>query len=193
LQAGQSYRARVREVKTNANTQIPTNALVLSIGPQLLANVPETEPGALLQISTATSPDLKGIKVAIAGGPALLRSGKPLIGKTVPPGLSGNYSERSKYERHPRAAIGWSPTHLYLMVVDGRQPSLSVGMTLAELADQFQKLGCTEAMNFDGGKSAQMWMSGEIKNSPCQGEDTVANSLFVVRKVTETPKASAAH
>jgi len=36
-------------------------------------------------------------------------------------------------------------------------------------------------MNLDGGKSAQMWMNGRIMNSPCQGEDTVASSLLVVR------------
>jgi exopolysaccharide biosynthesis protein len=37
-------------------------------------------------------------------------------------------------------------------------------------------------MNLDGGKSAQMWMNGQIMNSPAQGEDTVANALFVVRR-----------
>jgi exopolysaccharide biosynthesis protein len=37
-------------------------------------------------------------------------------------------------------------------------------------------------MNLDGGKSAQLWIAGQIVNSPCQGEDTVANSLLVVRK-----------
>jgi len=53
---------------------------------------------------------------------------------------------------------------------------LSVGMKLAELAEYFLGLGCTDAMNLDGGKSAQMWMNGRIMNSPCQGEDTVASS-----------------
>jgi len=59
---------------------------------------------------------------------------------------------------------------------------LSVGMKLAELAEYFVGLGCTDAMNLDGGKSAQMWVSGQIVNSPCQGEDTVANACFVIRK-----------
>jgi hypothetical protein len=27
-----------------------------------------------------------------------------------------------------------------------------------------------------------MWLAGRIVNDPCQGEDTVANSLLVVRK-----------
>jgi exopolysaccharide biosynthesis protein len=44
------------------------------------------------------------------------------------------------------------------------------------------KLGCTDAMNLDGGKSAQLWMNGQTMNSPCQGDDTVANSLLVIRK-----------
>jgi exopolysaccharide biosynthesis protein len=78
--------------------------------------------------------------------------------------------------------VGWSATHIYLITVDGRQPGLSVGMKLAELAEYMVKLGCIDAMNLDGGKSAQMWLAGRIVNDPCQGEDTVANSLLVVRK-----------
>jgi exopolysaccharide biosynthesis protein len=156
--------------------------VVLSLGPQLLARVPEVAPGAVLEISTATTPDLNGVKTAIGGGPALIKDGKPFSLKAPPPGSSEGYSERSKYERHPRSAVGWSPTHIYLLTVDGRQPELSVGMTLAELAAYMTKLGCTDGMNFDGGASASMWMSGRIVNDPCQGERAVANSLLVVRK-----------
>jgi hypothetical protein len=182
LQAGQTYRGRVREVQTTGNTRLAAGALVLSLGPQLLARLPEVAPGAVLEISTTTTPDLTGVKTAIAGGPALIKDGKPFSLKTPPTGTSGDYSERSKYERHPRSAVGWSPTHVFLLTVDGRQPGLSMGMKLAEVAEYMVGLGCTDAMNFDGGKSAQMWMSGEIMNSPCQGEDTVANCLLVVRK-----------
>jgi exopolysaccharide biosynthesis protein len=126
---------------------------------------------------------LKGVKSAIGGGPTLLKDGKSMFSMgDAPPGTSQNFSERSKYERHPRSAVGWSATHVYFVIVDGRQPRLSMGMKLSELADYMKKLGCTEAMNLDGGKSAQLWMSGQIVNSPCQGEDTVANSLLVLRR-----------
>ena len=182
LQPSQSFRARVRDISTNGNTRFTGEIVVLSFPPQMLSNLPALEVGATVQISTALTPDLKGVKTAIGGGPALIKNGKAFALKDPPPGTSANYSERSKYERHPRSAVGWSPTHIYLVTADGRQPGLSVGMKLAELAEVFVKLGCTEAMNFDGGKSAQMWMNGEIMNSPCQGEDTVANSLLVVRK-----------
>lgn len=182
LQPSQTYRTRVREISTNGNTRLGAGAMVLSFAPQMLSTLPALEAGSMLQISTALTPDLKGVKTAIAGGPALIKDGKAFSLKEPPPGTSSDYSQRSKYERHPRSAVGWSPTHIYLVTVDGRQPGLSAGMKLAELAEVFVKLGCTDAMNFDGGKSAQMWMSGEIMNSPCQGEDTVANSLLVVRK-----------
>ena len=182
LQAGQTYRARVREVQSNGNTRLAADLMVLSLAPQLLDKLPELAAGMVLEISTATTPDLKGVKCAIAGGPALIKDGKAFTLKSPPPGAAGGYSEMSKYERHPRSAIGWSPTHVYLVTVDGRQPGLSVGMKLAELAEYFVGLGCTDAMNFDGGKSAQMWVTGQIVNSPAQGEDTVANACFVIRK-----------
>jgi len=185
LQAGQVYRARVRDVQARGNTRIPADAMVLSLAPQLLTEVPAVAAGAVLEISTATTPDLKNVKTAIAGGPALIKAGTRFSQKRPSPGTSGDYSQRSKYERHPRSAVGWSATHVHLVTVDGRQPSLSTGMTLAELADYMAGLGCTEAMNLDGGKSAQLWMAGQIVNNPCQGEDTVANSLLVVRKPQE--------
>jgi hypothetical protein len=183
LQASENYRARIRQIATNGNTRLTAGAMVLSLSPQLLASVPEVEVGGVLQISTTTTPELKGVKAAVGGGPALVQNGKAAFtAKVAPPEIARVWSERSKYERHPRCAMGWNATHIYLVIIDGRQPGLSMGMKLAELAEYFQKLGCTEAINFDGGKSAQMWMDGRIMNSPCQGEDTVANSLLVVRK-----------
>jgi exopolysaccharide biosynthesis protein len=182
LQAGQTYRARVREISTNGNTRLVPDVVVLSLGPQVPGTIPDPPPGTVLQISTATAPDLKGVKTAIGGGPALIRDKKLFDLFDPPRGTSSDFSQRSKYERHPRSAVGWSATHVYFVTVDGRQPGLSVGMKLAELAEFMSKLGCTDAMNLDGGKSAQLWISGRIVNSPCQGEDTVANSLLVVRK-----------
>jgi large repetitive protein len=182
LQASGTYRARVGEVSAMGNTRLAPGVMVLSLGPRVTPAVPEVSPGMVLQISTATTPDLAGVQTAIGGGPALIKEGQPFAQKRPIEGGSGAFSERSKYERHPRAAIGWSPTHVYLVVVDGRQPGLSVGMRLTELAQFLLSLGCKEAMNFDGGKSAQMWLNGRTVNSPVHGEDPVANCLLVLRK-----------
>jgi exopolysaccharide biosynthesis protein len=86
-------------------------------------------------------------------------------------------------EDHPRAAIGWNEKYFYLVEVDGRQKHLSVGMTLDDLAKWLMKLGCTEAMNFDGGGSATLWFDGQVRNSPCDRmEREIANCLVIVRK-----------
>ncbi len=182
LEAGQTYRAKVREVRLSSNLALPPDAMVLSVGPEYPGKVPAVEAGTVLEISTATTPDLKGVKTVVGGGPELIRDGKAFSQMEPPPGTTKAYSDRSKYERHPRSAIGWNATHIFMVIVDGRQEGLSVGMKLAELAQYMAKLGCTDAMNFDGGNSAQMWMNGRIMNSPCHGEDTVANSLMLVRK-----------
>lgn len=182
FQANQKYRARVRQISTTGNTPIPDDGFVLSISPEMVSSVPDAPVGAVVEISTATTPDLTGVQMAIAGGPAIVKDGKPFALHNPPPGASGNYSEASKYQRHPRSAVGWNSKYLFLVTVDGRQPGLSMGMKLAELGEYMKKLGCTDAMNLDGGKSAQMWMNGQILNSPHQGEDTVANSLLIVRK-----------
>ena len=94
----------------------------------------------------------------------------------------GKQGEWGKGEpRHPRSAIGWNDAFFYLVVVDGRQAN-SVGMTFPELAALMAELGCTEALNLDGGGSSTMWVSGRIVNSPSGGaERALANALVLVR------------
>ena len=59
---------------------------------------------------------------------------------------------------HPRTALGFdgSGTWLLLMVVDGRQPGFSEGVTLYELARILQSENCTQSINLDGGGSSIM-------------------------------------
>jgi hypothetical protein len=133
---------------------------------------PALRRGAAVTIRTHTEPSLDGVTTAIGGGPALLAGGKPTA-------MRANKSR----ERHPRSAIGWNTDHFFLVVVDGRQPGLSVGMTLPELAGRMLALGCSEAMNLDGGGSAELILDGRILNSPCYGhERATATSLLVVRR-----------
>ena len=90
--------------------------------------------------------------------------------------------------RHPRTVAGLNAgaTKLILMVIDGRKPGIAVGMSYDELATELIRLGCTEALNLDGGGSSVMAvrdpMQGEFKilNEPTDGrERAVANVLGV--------------
>ena len=60
--------------------------------------------------------------------------------------------------RHPRTALGLSRDahQLTLLVVDGRQPSVSEGVSEYELAELLLACGCADAMNLDGGGSSIM-------------------------------------
>lgn len=90
----------------------------------------------------ATHPKLT-LYNAVTGDPRLIRNGKIV----VEPGG----------KRHPRTAIGLAKgKKLLLAVVDGRQPSYSVGMTTAELAKTLMGFGATEALNLDGGGSSTL-------------------------------------
>lgn len=59
---------------------------------------------------------------------------------------------------HPRSAAGLDTEgrHLFLLVIDGRQPGHSEGVTQKELADWLRKLGCHTGLNLDGGGSSSL-------------------------------------
>ena len=88
--------------------------------------------------------------------------------------------------RHPRTVVGLDATHskLTLLLVDGRKPSVAAGMSYDELAAQMLRLGCTEALNLDGGGSSVMAVrtNGKMKilNVPTDGrERAVVNVLGI--------------
>jgi hypothetical protein len=189
LRLGVNYSARVREVREAGDTRLEPGIMILSLGPAAARRLPEVQTGAVLRISTACSPTLHGIKTAISGGPILLRNGKRL--KPQSRALE-SYEYTSMFERHPRAAIGWNDRYFFFVEVDGRQRQLSIGMTLNELSSFMQNLGCTDAMNFDGGGSATLWYHGEVRNSPCdRAEREIANCLVIVSKPKMAAAASA--
>lgn len=95
------------------------------------------------------------------------------------PGARPEFGER----RHPRTAVGWNGRSLFWVVVDGRQAPISDGMTLAELAALFERLGARHAVNLDGGGSTAMVVRGRVVNRPSDatGERPVGNALLLER------------
>jgi multisubunit Na+/H+ antiporter MnhC subunit len=96
---------------------------------------------------------------AISGDRMLVLQGQPV------PGLDDS-------ELDPRTAIGLNKNgrYLYLLVVDGRQPFYSAGITFADLAQLLVDQGANIAMSLDGGGSSTMVIEGE------DGEPVVLNS-----------------
>lgn len=84
---------------------------------------------------------------------------------------------------HPRTAIGYdaTATKVVMLVVDGRS-SISAGCSTKVLADIMRYLGCTEALNFDGGGSSELYTTSlGIRNIPSDGKErTVCNAVWAV-------------
>ena len=118
------------------------------------------------------------IAAAVGGGPRILRDGKVSV-ELKEEGISESFSTT----KHPRTAIGFSKDKsiVYLATVDGRQPAISIGHSLVELAQYMKELGAWDAMNLDGGGSTTMWVRGEIVNKPSDatGPRTVTNALLL--------------
>jgi len=88
----------------------------------------------------------------LEAGPGLLNDGKIEI-----TGIEEKFQPDVLQGRAPRSALGISEDdHLLLVTVNGRQPGVSIGMTLQELAKFMKNKGAVAAMNLDGGYSAQM-------------------------------------
>ena len=99
-------------------------------------------------------------------------------------------SVKFNINRHPRTAFGiTNDYHVLFVTIDGRHAE-AAGMDMWELQDLMNKLGCKDALNFDGGGSTTMYIEGKKENGVVnypsdnrkfdhEGERKVANGLVV--------------
>lgn len=168
LKMGHDIETRIMAVLPGGDHPIKNDRLILSLGSKLTGPATQLQAGQTVRLKLDASVDLSGVQVAVGGGPILIQDGQPRKWKGDQP-------------RHPRTAIGFNNDHLFLVVVDGRQEDLSVGMSLPELAQLMKQLGCKEALNLDGGGSSTLWLDGKIMNSPSDGRPRrIANGLVVL-------------
>ena len=150
---------------------------------QVLAALP-SDPGADLVRSLPTGADVRlrsqlgfpGAVDLIGGTPQVVVDGAPAVAGDLDGDGSGFF------QRQPRTAVGITGDGtLLLVVVDGRQPGYSAGMTLRELSTFMLSLGARNAMNLDGGGSSVMWVNGLVVNRPSDGfERSVSNAVVVL-------------
>ena len=120
------------------------------------------------------------LQEAVGGSAILLKNG---LVENV------GYQAASKTDRHPRTIVGVRADGTVLLIaVDGRQPAISNGASLADLAGILLELGAVDGINLDGGGSTTFITtngSGKytIRNSPSDGSlRNVYNSLIVTAK-----------
>ncbi|MBD8964670.1 phosphodiester glycosidase family protein [bacterium] len=154
---------------------IPENGYVL-VGPK--SKLGKLFGADYVDVEIKTNPKWENVQHIISGGPYLLKDNQIFIDMTA-------QKLQSIGGRNPRTAIGYTEdNNLILVAVDGREGS-SVGLTLVELAKLMKTLGCTNAINLDGGGSTVMYIKGQIVNHPHQpGGIALSNALVISKKST---------
>lgn len=118
----------------------------------------------------------KGAWQVLSFGPGLVENGSVAVsqGEEVGKAMASN----------PRTAIGQIGTNHYVMVVADGRTSESSGLSLYELAEYMESLGCTSAYNLDGGGSSTMVFNGTVINNPTTtgneiGERKVSDIVYI--------------
>ena len=149
---------------------IPQNGYVI-VGPdERLAKIYKAKH---IDLDIKTIPNWENVKHIISGGPYLVKNGEVFVDMTEQKlGAIGG--------KNPRTAIGYTQDGNFVMVaVDGREGA-SVGLTLKELAWFMKSIGCTNAMNLDGGGSTVMYVNGRVVNMPkVKGGIALSNALTI--------------
>lgn len=117
----------------------------------------------------------EGVLQSWCFGPTLVKNGKALTTFNTP--------NLSKTAKEPRTAIGQvGKLHYIILVVDAVRSSTKTegGMSFAQLAQEFERLGCTTAYNLDGGGSTTLYFNGKVINDPCvSGERQISDIIYL--------------
>lgn len=128
----------------------------------------------ILHVGNLTKDEIqeKKIEYGVSFGPVLISNGEPALPESSVSGLN------------PRTAIGQrSDGAILLLVIDGRQV-ISIGASLQDLVDVFQKYGAVNACNLDGGSSTLMWYQGDYINNCASviGNRPVPTTFLVLKE-----------
>ena len=169
------------------NSTIPPGGFVLSAHGVQRERLGQLAVGDRLDVTVALDPawDDLGVTQIIGGGPRLVRDGRLEI-----TGEEELFRDDILVGRAPRTAIGITDDQkLLLVTVNGRQPNISVGMTLEELGNLLIELGAIQAMNLDGGGSTTMVIRDFVLNLPSDGKERpVGNAIVVVAGDSSQPR-----
>lgn len=182
VRPGVAVKGRIAAIANAAQAPIPPRGAVLVANGVAAYGLRRLQVGDEVQLKVDLSPEVGEIRAAVGGGPRLVWGGRLAVEHR-----QERFADSFAHRRHPRSGVGLREGTLVLVTVDGRQPGYSEGMTLTEFGQLFLDLGCTEAMNLDGGGSTTMVVRGRVVNSPSDGgERRVANGLGLFSRALPT-------
>ena len=176
VRPGVELAGAISHLTRGGNTAIPPGGAVLvARGTQAARVAAEAPVNTRIVTRFVLRPDWGQVVEAIGGGPVIVRNGQPVFRafeEFTPDQLSF---------RDARTAVGQRRDgKIVLVVVDGRRPGYSVGVSNYELALILFRLGVVTGSALDSGSSSTMAFEGELLNRPAQrSERRVSEALLV--------------
>ena len=171
------------------STGAPTTAWVYSVGagndniysyPSPSPNAEGSAPQAIPTESFPSGGSPWGAVSAIGGSPMLLRSGAVRISDVEELININNATSR------PRSALGYTASgRVVILAVEGDNANAGYpGINLSDLASMLGSLGCTDAINLDGGGSTSMVIGNQLTVRPGDNgvERPVISALLLKQK-----------
>lgn len=157
----------------------PVGGVLLGLGPAAQALAAPPNLGDTLALAYATSPDASSLLAAVGGGPLLVAGGAAVDDPYSP-------APEERDVRFPVAGAALeSDGTLLLIVADGRNAAVSIGLTRPEFGALMLGFGATDGLAFDSGGSAtlvarKLGAAGpSVVNDPSDGrERPVADALL---------------
>jgi Phosphodiester glycosidase len=165
---------------SGGGTPIPRDGAVLvAHGSQASKLLAEAPPPARVVVHIVLRPDwtAAGITDALGGGPVIVRNGRAVYT------AGEDFLPSQIAPRNPRTGVGQRRDgKIVMVVVDGRQPGYSVGLTNFELAQTLVRFGAVTGSALDAGGSSTLAFDGKLLNRPSDptGERAVAETLAVM-------------
>lgn len=153
---------------------IPRNGYLLIQRASKTAMLPV---GTLIhQESTTVPADFASYPQVLGAGPLLIQNQQIVLN----PKAEG-FSDAFTRQTAVRSAIGTTAAgNLLIATIHNRAGG--VGPTLAETAKIMQQLGCTDALNLDGGSSTSLYLGGQLLDRSPQTAARVHNGLGIFLK-----------
>jgi hypothetical protein len=160
---------KVQAILPAGKTIIPRGGYVYAMGPK--AKRPNTffAIGDAAQVQIKVSPifqkntaeDWQTIENIVGGIPLLIENGR-VLEDYAQERIKASFSQ----QQYARTAVGIKASgHWVFVVVEKSQATGSPGMNLLELSSFLQDLGCTRALNLDGGGSSTLYVAGKVVNN----------------------------
>lgn len=195
MKLGTRMTAVVESISENSSSiEIPEGKMVLTIDSnapaEFLDPIKSLTAGEKITLSFGVIGDSRWKDVQVGMGSV---GGRLLINGEVNSSLAAGAA--------PRTAIGIKEDgSIVLYTIDGRQNGYSYGVQLKTLAKRMKELGCTDAINLDGGGSTAITVKhpgndkSEIVNKPSEGKErSVSTCFYFINHAKQTGVAEHLH